>query len=457
MKKILLHVIATVVAMSAAFSQEETIKQNIRAIYTEALVKGQSYQMLEHLCLKIGHRLSGSPQAAEAVTWTEQKMKQLGFDTVFLQPVMVPQWTRGKTEKAEIITKKGNPVQVNVLAIGNSVGTGSKGVTAKIVEVKNLSDLEQLGKEKVEGKIVYFSRPFDQSHIRTFHAYSGAVDQRVFGASEAAKYGAVAVVVRSMSSTIDDYPHTGTLRYNEDFPKLPAVAISTLDGDMLSEMLKENSQLELYIETHCEMKEDVLSYNVVGEIRGSEKPNEYIIVGGHLDSWDVGHGAHDDGAGCVQSMEVLYLLKQLGIKPKRTIRCVLFINEENGSRGGKGYGKFAEENNENHIAAIESDRGGFTPIGFDVEPDSANLNKIKNWLSFLEKSGINWIKKGGSGVDIQYIKNTKAKLGYVPDAQRYMDVHHSANDTFDSVHPRELELGTSSIAIMAYLISEEGL
>ena len=199
------------------------------------------------------------------------------------------------------------------------------------------------------------------------------------------------------------------------------------------------------------------SYNVIAEITGTELPNDVIVVGAHFDSWDVGCGAHDDGAGCVQSMEVLSLIKELGIKPKRTIRCVLFINEENGSRGGKEYGKFAETSNENHIAAIESDRGGFTPIGFDVDTDSSTLNKIKSWLPVLEKSGINWIKKGGSGVDIQYIKNTKAKLGYVPDAQRYMDVHHSANDTFDSVHPRELELGAASIAIMAYLISEEGI
>ncbi|MDH5474880.1 MAG: M20/M25/M40 family metallo-hydrolase [Cyclobacteriaceae bacterium] len=316
----------------------------VRAIFDEALENGNSYSMLEDLCLNIGHRLSGSPQAAAAVEWSRQQMIGYGFDTVFLQPVMVPHWVRGKHEKAKILNaNKIGDKEVNIIALGNSVGTGVNGVSGKVIEVKDISDLEKLGEKIIKGKIVYFSRPFDQKHIRTFMAYGGAVDQRVFGPSEAAKYGAIGILVRSMSSSQDDIPHTGTLRYNEEFPKIPAVAISTNDGDLLSQLLINDKGLDFYFETHCEMLPDVLSYNVVGEITGTVNPNEYILVGGHLDSWDVGHGAHDDGAGCVQSIEALRILKNMGIKPKHSIRAVMFMNEENGLRGGNKYAELAKK------------------------------------------------------------------------------------------------------------------
>lgn len=425
-------------------------------ITQRALTEKPGYELLQELC-DIGPRLSGSENSLRAIFWAELKLKDFAADKVWLQPVMVPHWERGSTETAIIVNSKlFNRRSLNIISLGGSVATLDNGVVASVIEVQSFTELEQR-KMEVKGKIVFLSRPLDESLLNTFAGYGGAVDQRFYGAIEASKYGAVAVLVRSITTKHDNVPHTGVMSYVDSLPKIPAAAIGYLDADFLHDAILKDSNLEIILNMNCKTFPEVKSYNVIGEITGIEYPNDIIVVGGHFDSWDQGCGAHDDGAGCVQSMEVLYLLKQLGIKPKRTIRCVLFINEENGSRGGKGYGKFAEENNENHIAAIESDRGGFTPIGFDVETDSANLNKIKNWLSFLEKSGINWIKKGGSGVDIQYIKNTKAKLGYVPDAQRYMDVHHSANDTFDSVHPRELELGTSSIAIMAYLISEEGL
>lgn len=425
-------------------------------ITKKALTEKTGYKLLQELC-DIGPRLSGSENSLRAIYWAEEKLKSFGVDKVWLQPVMVPHWERGSVETAVIVYDKNiSEKSLSILSLGGSIATSENGITANVIEVKNFTELEKR-KNEVKGKIVFFSRPVDEGLLNTFAGYGSAVDQRVYGSVEAAKYGAVAVLIRSVTTKHDNVPHTGVMVYVDSLPKIPAAAIGYLDSDYLHNELTKDSNLKINLNMNCKTFPEAQSYNVIAEITGTEFPEEIIVVGGHFDSWDLGCGAHDDGAGCVQSMEVLQLFKELDIKPKRTIRCVLFINEENGSRGGKDYGKYVETNNENHIAAIESDRGGFTPIGFDVDSDSSVLNKIKTWISVLEKSGIYWIRKGGSGVDIQYIKNTKAKLGYVPDAQRYMDVHHSAKDTFDSVHPRELELGAASIAIMAYLISEEGL
>ena len=425
-------------------------------ITKKALTEKTGYKLLQELC-DIGPRLSGSENSLRAIYWAEEKLKSFGVDKVWLQPVMVPHWERGSVETAVIVYDKNiSEKSLSILSLGGSIATSENGITANVIEVKNFTELEKR-KNEVKGKIVFFSRPVDEGLLNTFAGYGSAVDQRVYGAVEAAKYGAVAVLIRSITTKHDNVPHTGVMVYVDSLPKIPAAAIGYLDSDYLHNELAKDSNLKINLSMNCKTFPEAHSYNLIAEITGTEFPEEIIVVGGHFDSWDLGCGAHDDGAGCVQSMEVLQLFKELDIKPKRTIRCVLFINEENGSRGGKDYGKYAETNNENHIAAIESDRGGFTPIGFDVDSDSSVLNKIKTWNSVLEKSGIHWIRKGGSGVDIQYIKNTKAKLGYVPDSQRYMDVHHSANDTFDSVHPRELELGAASIAIMAYLIIEEGL
>jgi len=443
------------------FPQLDSVKLNhynlvANQITQRALTEKTGFMLLQELC-DIGPRLSGSENSLRAIHWAEEKLKNFGVDKVWLQPVMVPHWERGSVETAVIVKSKNDDEKsLSILSLGGSVPTPENGIMAKVIEVKDFSELEQR-KNEVKGKIVFFSRPLDESLLNTFAGYGGAVDQRVYGAVEAAKYGAVAVLIRSITTQHDNVPHTGIMIYVDSLPKIPAAALGYLDADYLHIALVDDPNLMINLKMHCKTFPDAQSYNVIAEITGTEFPNDVIVVGGHFDSWDQGCGAHDDGAGCIQSIEVLYLFKELGIKPKRTIRCVLFINEENGSRGGKKYGKYSEQSNENNIAAIESDRGGYTPIGFDVDSDSLTLNKIKSWFSVLEKSGIHWIKKGGSGVDVQYIKNTKAKIGYVPDAQRYMDVHHSANDTFDSVHSRELELGAASIAIMAYLISEEGL
>jgi acetylornithine deacetylase/succinyl-diaminopimelate desuccinylase-like protein len=424
-------------------------------IVKTALRERKGFELLKELC-EIGPRLSGSQNSMKAINWAKEKMIECGFDSVWLQPVLVPHWERGEKEFCAIYDDNKLIKQLNVLALGGSVPTNSEGLKAKVIEIKSFDELKQKA-EKVKGKIVFFSRAIDQGLINTFAGYGSAVNQRVYGAIEAAKYGAVGVVIRSVTTKYDNVPHTGVMTYVDSLQKIPAAAIGYLDSDFLSEQLKINPDLQLTLKLNCKTFEDAQSYNVIGEIKGTELPDEIIVVGGHFDSWDVGCGAHDDGAGCIQSIEVLDLFKRLSIKPKRTVRCVLFINEENGSRGGIEYGKFASSSEQKHIAAIEADRGAFTPVGFYVDSDSATINKISSWLPVLEKASIEWIKKGGSGVDVSKIKNAKALLGFVPDDQRYMDYHHSANDVFEAVHPREFELGSAAMAVMVYLLSEEGL
>jgi Zn-dependent M28 family amino/carboxypeptidase len=362
-------------------------------------------------------------------------MKELGFDSVWLQPVTVPYWKRGTIEEAILLDSEDKPVRrLNILAIGGSIGTPSSGISANVIEVNSFEELKER-KEEAEGKIVFFSRPIDQSTLYTFTGYSNAADQRVYGAIEAAKYGGVGAIVRSLTTKYDNVPHTGMMSYVDSLTKVPAVTLGYLDSDFLSEAIKGNPNLKIKLTLECVTKPNVQSYNVIGEIKGRDFPDEVILVGGHIDSWDVGDGAHDDGAGCVQSIEVLELFKRLNIIPKRTLRTVLFINEETGLTGAKEYAAFADSSEQIHIAAIESDRGAFTPLGFSVDTDSIELIEMLNsWLPILKKAGISWIQKGGSGADISQINNIKLPMGYVPDSQRYFDLHHSPSDVFEEVH-----------------------
>ena len=425
---------------------------NAQLIVEKALSERKGYSFLRELC-EIGPRLSGSEKSMKAINWAFEKMKSLGFDKVWLQPVMVPHWERGETESCTILDLNKN---LAVLALGGSIATPVDGITANVFEVKTFDELAKR-KEEVKGKIIFFSRALDESKINTFAGYGGAVDQRVSGAIESAKYGAVGIIIRSITTKHDNVPHTGVMDYNDTIPKIPAAAIGYLDANLLSDELKKNPDLKLNLKLSCKTLPDAQSYNVIGEITGTEFPDEIVLVGGHFDSWDVGCGAHDNGAGCIQTMEALDLIKRLGIKTKRTLRCVFFLNEENGTRGAIEYANFADTSSQIHLAVLESDRGAFTPIGFYAETDSIEIiSRLQSWLPVLEKANIEWIRKGGSGVDVQKIKNAQLHLGYVPDDQRYMDYHHSANDTFDAVHPREFELGAAAIAIMAYLLSEEG-
>lgn len=440
------------------FAQSEDEKQ-LRAIYDQALTNGKTYEWLNHLSNQIGGRLSGSVQAQQAVDYTKGQLDSLGLDRVWLQPVMVPKWVRGTPEFAFIETKPGITTNVPICALGGSVATPDVGIKAKVIEVQGIEDLEKLGREQIEGNIVFYNRPMDPKLISTFSSYSGCVDQRYSGAAEAGKFGAAGVIVRSMTLRLDDYPHTGSMSYG-DTPvsdRIPAAAISTKGAELLSTTLKLNPDIKFYFKQNCKQLDDVESYNVIGEIKGSTYPNEIMVVGGHLDSWDLGDGSHDDGAGCVQSMDVLRLFKETGYKPKRTIRVVLFMNEENGLRGGNKYAEVARSKNEKHVFALESDSGGFTPRGFSFNCSDENLEQVQSWAGLFEPYLIHMFVKGYSGADIRPLMDQDLVLaGLRPDSQRYFDHHHAENDTFEHVNKRELELGAATMASLMYLMDKYG-
>jgi hypothetical protein len=451
--------LVTFIAISSFTHAQSPNEKMLKDLYHNVLTQAHCYSWLDDLSNKIGARPSGSPSAQKGVEYVKAQLETLGLDKVYLQEVMVPHWERGEKEIAYLIINN-KKTTVPICALGGSVATAKKGLTASVIEVHGIEELKQLGVEKVKGKIVFFNRPMEPDNIESFKSYGNCVDQRFAGAKEAAKLGALGTIVRSMNLRLDDFPHTGMQSYG-DLPKeqyIPTAAISTKGADLLSQQLKANGQLQFYMKMNCQQYEDVLSYNVVGEIIGSEHPDKIMVVGGHLDSWDLADGSQDDGAGCVQAMETMELFKQLHYQPKNTLRVVLFMNEEFGGKGGKKYEELSKNNNENHIFALESDSGGFSPRGFSFEADEANFNKVLGWKNLFEPYLIHSFIKGHSGSDIEPLSSTKiVKAGLKPDSQRYFDYHHAANDTFDAVNKRELELGAATMASLIYLFDQYGI
>jgi hypothetical protein len=444
-------------ALAKSQNTQQSDEKTLRSIFDHALTQSQAYPWLEHLCLRVGHRLTGSTQAEKAVVYTRSMLDTLGLDSVWLQPVQVPVWVRGEQEVVRI-KSGGVSTDLPALALGGCQATANEGITARIVEVTNWDQLDTLGTKGLKGAIVFYNRPMDPTKLNTFEAYGGCVDQRVHGASKAAKYGAIGTLVRSMSLRLDDFPHTGSVKYDTLYPKIPALAISTNAAEQLHKTLQKDPNTQCFLRVTSYFKPDATSYNVIGEIRGSQDPTKVLLVGGHLDSWDVGHGAHDDGAGVVQSMEVIRILKKIGYKPRYTIRCVLFMNEENGLRGGEQYAKEANRKNEIHLCAIETDAGGFTPRGFSFEGEAGSIDQlyanVKRYEQLFQPYGLTFTR-GGSGADISPLRSQKQLLcGYRPDSQRYFDYHHTAADTFDAVNKRELELGAASMAALIYLLDK---
>ena len=452
MKKVAFLLLLQSTVLFSQISNEDMIKQ----IYKTALTDSHCYSWLDDLSNKVGQRLSGSKGAEQGVLYTKQQLETLGLDRVYLQEVMVPKWVRGEKEVA-FVQVGGKKISFPICALGMSVATPKDGVTAKVLEVKSLDELKALGAEKVKGTIIFFNRPMNPEFVETMYAYGNCVDQRSSGAREAGKLGAVGVIVRSMNLRLDDFPHTGMTNY-KDTPKeerIPAAAISTNGAVALSKLLASNPNTKLFFKQSCQQFEDVLSYNVIGEIKGSEHPERIMVVGGHLDSWDLGDGSQDDGAGCVQSMTVLELFQKLHYKPKNTIRVVLFMNEENGVKGGTKYAEVAKETKENHIFAMESDSGGFSPRGFTIDADAPTFNKISSWKYLFEPYLIHVFEKGYTGTDIDPLKSENlVKVELHPDSQRYFDYHHAANDKFDGVNKRELELGAATMASLMYLFDK---
>ena len=458
--KYIIQIIFLIQSIQLSIAQEKEHVYNISKIYDVALTNGKSYEWLDYLSNQIGGRLSGSLNADRAVKWGFKELNNLDLDKVFLEDVMVPKWVRGTFEYASIITGPGMSINVPICSLGGSIATPASGLRAQVIEVKSFEELEVLGMKNIKGKFVFFNRPMPAGIIDTFEAYSVTKDQRSNGAERAAKYGAVGVIIRSMNLKLDDYPHTGNMSYGKlpNKMRIPAAAISTNGAELLSSMLSLNKNLYFYLKQDCKNLPDVKSYNVIGEIKGSDFPNEIIVVGGHLDSWDLGDGAHDDGAGIVQSMEVLNIFNKISYKPKRTIRVVLYMNEENGLRGGITYAKNAKNKKENHVFALESDAGGFSPRGFSFEASDNQFKKIKSWETYFHPYLTDRFTLGGSGADIGPLRNGKIVLaGLRPDSQRYFEYHHTANDTFEAINKRELELGAAAMTSMIYLVDQHGL
>ncbi len=441
-------------SLPALARQEDSFR--IRAIADEILENGQAYENLRMLTKQVGPRLSGSAGMYKAEAWGKKVLEQAGADKVWLQECKVPHWVRGGKDEAYIAATR--KIDLDVLALGNSVGTGPKGIKAPVILINSFDELEQR-KEEVKGKIVFYNYKFNNKLVKTFLAYSDAGKYRGQGPSRAAKYGAVAVLVRSMSNAADNNPHTGGTNYNDSFPKIPAAAVGLRDADILARIIEDKRDVSVYLKTLAKMLPDTIGHNVIGEWKGSEFPEQVITVGGHLDSWDPAEGAHDDGAGCVQSIEVLRALKAIGYKPKRTIRVVLFANEENGLRGGTKYAEEAKAKGEQHYFALESDAGGFTPRGFGFTVSDEQLVKIRQWLPLFTPYGVLELNQGGGGADIGPLNRTfKTPLaGLQPDSQRYFDIHHARSDVFEAVNKRELELGAINMAALIYLVDKYGL
>jgi carboxypeptidase Q len=457
MKRFLFLGLICCLMAAPAMAQTAADSVMIRKLFDASLTQGASYENLRHLCKDVGHRLSGSPNAAKAVEWAYNTLSAMKPDRVEKQPVMVPHWVRGTNDKASYKGKMGK-VSPPILALGSSIGTNDKPIKAKVVEVLSLDDVRKMPDGALKGKICFYNRPMNAKELDTFDAYGGCVDQRGSGAVEAAKKGALAVVVRSMAIPQDDFPHTGNMRYQDSVPKIPAVAISTNGANALHQHLLQDPNLEFSLQLGCQTLPDAPSHNVIGEVKGTEFPDEIITIGGHLDSWDVGEGAHDDGAGVVQAMEVIHLFQAIGYKPKRTIRAVAFMNEENGMKGGLEYAAQAKAKGENHIAALESDRGGFSPRGIEIQANATNTSFAMRFKSLFVPYMMFNIQSGYGGVDISPLRGQGAGLfGYLPDSQRYFDFHHANSDVFEAVNKRELELGAAAMAAWVYLICEYGM
>ncbi len=426
-------------------------------IVRTALENEEGYRMLAELC-SLGPRLSGSGAMDKAVEWVKARMDGLALDSVRLQPVMVSPWERSAVEEALLLDKEGAVMTpLRITALGGSVGTEASGMTGEILEVRSLEEFRRRAGE-ARSRIVFFNMPLDQGTPNTDLSYDDIVMARMNGPDAASEAGASAVLIRSLTTGRDDVPHTGVVKYSGRVRPIPAAALSWKAADDLSAALRSGTGRKIRMRLGCRRLPDRPSANVIGEIRGTEKPDEIIVVAGHLDSWDLGTGAHDDGGGCLQALEVLSLVRRLDLHPKRTIRCVLYADEEFLSRGAAAYAEAAEKSRETILAAVESDRGVFDPRGFSLTGSEDCLARIQSWLPLLGKAHIEWVRPGDGGTaDVSWLKQARTVLGLLNESQRYMDLHHSGRDVYQEVNSHEMELGTAAITILSLMVSEEGL
>jgi hypothetical protein len=453
MKNLLLIAGMAIAGQYAARANDTLVLKNIGEYM---LTRGRAHENLRILCKDIGQRLSGSDNAAKSVLATADMLRRAGADTVYLQPVMVPKWERGPKEVATVSWGK-ETQRLRSCLLGMSAGTPEEGMKADVVMVRDFDELKALGEQGVKDKIVFINYPMRPELIQ--NGYGDAVRFRSSGPSEASRLGAKAVMIRSVTHALDTFPHTGTTRYDKDVTPIPAFACSTVDAEWLADLLKRQPKgVQLYLKARPVQHPDVLSYNVIGEIRGARYPDEIITVGGHLDSWDLGEGAHDDGAGCVQSIEVIAAIKTLELRPQRTIRAVMFMNEENGLNGARAYADSAESKKEKHVYAIESDLGAFSPVYITLGGTPTQNERVRQWLPLLRQYWVLHMPEGGPGADIGPLRRLGPMVGnMIPYSQRYFDYHHAASDRFEAVHKRELELGAAALAAMCWLASEWGV
>jgi hypothetical protein len=429
----------------------ETYRDPASRLIGAALTDTEGWKKLEYLCDRIGHRLSGSPQLEEAIRWAAAEMRREGLDNVQTPPVKVPHWVRGR-ESAEIVAPLQTPLVM--LGLGGSVGTPPQGITAEVVAVASFDELKSLGRDRVQGKIVLFN-PVWQGYGRT-------VTYRSRGASEAAQFGAAAVLVRSMTGHSLRTPHTGAMDYAADIAKIPAAAVTVEDAERIHRLVRAGNAVKVTLKMEAQTLPDADSANVVAELRGREKPDEIVVLGGHYDSWDVGQGAHDDGASCMAAWQAVTLLKKLGLHPRRTVRVVFWANEENGLAGARAYRQWIGAAVKNHVAAIEMDGGSERPIGFGFgastlsgEQSARALETLRQIGALLDGIGAGLIRTGGGGADISPLTSEGVPgLGHLTTGERYMDWHHTPADTLDKVDPVEFRKNIAALAVMAYVLAD---
>jgi len=430
----------------------------IADIYKTSSSDTSTYHTLRILSKKYPNRLCGTPISIKAIEYMKEVMERERFDTVYLQECTVAHWDRGVKETGTIFSSKDGETKLAVCALGNSVGTPVDGIKAEVIAVDSFEELEKFGEKTVKGKIVFFKKPMDPNKVNSFEAYGEVVGFRFSGASIAAKYGAEAIIVRSVTTASDTFPHTGVMRYKDTPKEIPAFAISTVHAEILNKQLAIDPRLKLYLKSDCKFLADEKSYNVIGEVRGSEFPNEFITVGGHLDAWDITEGAHDDGGGCVQSIGVWRIFNKIGYKPKRTLRVVMFMDEEMNQRGGRKYAEMAKLNNEKHLFALESDGGCDRPLGFSLETNETFFKRVQAVSNFFEPYGVSVFVNGGSGVDIGFLKGENTILGeLIADPAHYFDYHHSGYDTFEQINMDYLQQGSAAMASLIYLVDKYAL
>jgi len=426
-------------------------------IVAAAMAKNEAYDRLEHLCLAIGHRLSGSPSLERAIDWALETMKIDGQEDVRREKVMVPHWVRGK-ESASMLKPRLEPLVI--LGLGGSVGTPPEGITAEVVVVANEEELDAAA-ENVKGKIVLFNNPMPPYDPEKGSGYGETVRFRSKGPKLVAEKGGMACLVRSVTAKSLRTPHTGATRYADDIPQIPAAAITTEDAETIARLTKRGVPVVVNLKMDAQTLPDAESANAVAELRGREEPEEIVVIGGHIDSWDVGHGAHDDGGGCIMAIEAIHVLRKLNLIPRRTIRVVLWTNEENGLRGGRTYAQDHADELMNHVAAIESDSGVFAPRGFSLDcADESRrdlaIEQMNEILSLLPSAiGPLNAEPGGGGADISPMKDAGVMLmGHRVEGSTYFDYHHTPADTIDKVDPAALSQNVAVMAFVAYVLAD---